>query len=60
MLSMFPSLNLVHASTAVQVDITALTMMHSSITVQSTTPPSPLLMVANSKHSERAMCKLSY
>ena len=33
MLSMFPSPNLVHASIAVQVDITALTVMCSLITV---------------------------
>ena len=58
--STFPNPDLVHASTAVQVDITALTMMCSSITAQSTTPPSPLLMVANSKRLERVMCRLSY
>ena len=49
-LSMFPIPDLVHASTVAQVDITAPTVMHSSITAQSITPPSPLPMVANSKH----------
>ena len=60
MLSMFPNPDLVHASTVVQVNITALTMMHSLITVQSITPPLPLLMVTNSKYLEMAMCRLSY
>ena len=59
-LSTFPNPNLVHASTAVQVDITALTTMHSSITAQSITPPSQLPTVANSKHLEKAMCGSSY
>ena len=58
--STFPSPDLAHAQTAAQVDITAPTMMRSLITVQSATPPSPLLTVANSKCSERVMCGLSY
>ena len=60
MLSTFPSPNFVHASTAVQVNITALTTICSLITVQSTTPPSPLPMVTNSRCLERAMCGSSY
>ena len=59
-LSMFPNPDLVHASTAVQVDITALTAMRSSITLQSITPPSQLLMAANSKPSEKVTCRSSY
>ena len=60
MFSTFPNPDLVHASTAVQVDITALTAMHSSITLQSITPPSQLPTVANSKPLEKVMCRLSY
>ena len=60
MLSTFPNPDLVHALTVVQVDITAPTTMRSSITLQSITPPSQLPMVANSKHSEKAMCGSSY
>ena len=59
-LSTFPNPDLVHASTAAQVDITAPTMMRSSITLQSITPPSQLPTVANSKHSEKVMCGSSY
>ena len=59
-LSTFPNPDLVHASTVAQVDITALTAMHSSITLQSITPPSQLPTVANSKRSEKAMCGSSY
>ena len=46
-LSMFPNPDLVHALTVAQVDITAPTVMRSSITLQSITPPSQLPMVAN-------------
>ena len=59
-LSMFPNPDLVHALTVTQVDITALTTMRSSITLQSIIPPSQLPMVANSKCSEKAMCGSSY
>ena len=54
MLSTFPNPDLA------QVDITALTVVHSSITLQSITPPSQLPTVANSKRSEKATCGSSY
>ena len=59
-LSTFPNPDLVHASTVAQVNITAPTTMRSSITLQSITPPSQLLTVANSKPSEKATCGSSY
>ena len=59
-LSTFPNPDLVHALTVAQVDITAPTVMRSSITAQSITPPSQLPTVANSKRLEKAMCGLSY
>ena len=60
MLSTFPNPDLVHTLTVAQVDITALTMMCSSITLQSITPLLQLPMVANSRRSEKATCGLSY